>query len=196
MHSTNDINKPLNDSRLLFIRNVIRQLTYSPTGLSASQKSHDTHSLIPASYIFSYWIVIWAAIYIAIKYAFLFSNTELPKQIKWFNPSLVLLVVIIWVFESLLAMVLSGMPVNVSLKQFIVMITIKAIPLWLVWTWDIKLYRDVTITIILFAIYCWYLWLNGTDVFEVYVDLQKSIENDENRTPLEHLLFYYSSQII
>jgi hypothetical protein len=152
-------------------------------------ESQNDVPLIQFSNIFSYWIFIWAIIYIAIKYVCLFSNIELPKQIKWFNPSLVLLVALIWVFESFIGMILRGTPSNITMKYFLVMIIIKAIPLWLVWTWDIDLYRDVTISIVLFVIYCAYLLWNGTNIFEVYEDLGNSIINDEDRTPLEHLLF-------
>jgi len=74
----------------------------------------------------------------------------------------------------------------ILLKYGLSIVFLKAIPLLFVWTWEVSLYRDVSISLILFAIYCVYLWLNGTDLFAVYQDLTKSIENDEDRTPFEY----------
>ena len=142
--------------------------------------------LIPATYIFSYWILIWAVIYIAIKYFYQFKNETLPSNIQQFNPSLVLAVASIWNTESLIKYILIGVPANILFKQTVMIICIKLIPLALVWTNKMNLYRDVAITIVLFSIYCIYLWLNGTDVMSVYKDLMISVENDENRTPFEY----------
>lgn len=144
---------------------------------------HQNH-LIPASYIFSYWIFAWAIAYIFVKYAYALSNTQLPKQIEQFNPSLVLLVALIWNAESLLSVVSSS---SYTIVKYVLMIVcIKAIPLWILWTWDIHLYRDILFSLVLFAVYCVYLWLNKTNFVAVYEDITKSIENNEDRTPFEH----------
>ena len=143
--------------------------------------------LIPASYIFSYWIFIWAVIFIVVQYIYLFSNTKLPKQIKWMNPSLVLLIAFIWNAESLIKMIFANLSPSITFKYTLMIVCIKMIPLWLIWTWDINLYRDLGIGFAVFFIYCIYLWLNGTDFNTVYNDLTESVEKDENRTPFENL---------
>ena len=143
---------------------------------------------IPVFYIFSYWIFIWSIIFIAIKYFYQFSSKQMPYKIKWFNPSLVLLIALIWNTESLIRLIVNNNPLNIILKYTLVIILIKLIPLWLVWTWDMNLYRDMTIALLIFIFYCVYLWFNRTNLFEVYLDLTKSIENDENRTPLEYAI--------
>ena len=112
----------------------------------------------------------------------------MPYKIKWFNPSLVLLIALIWNTESLIRLIVNNNPLNIILKYTLVIILIKLIPLWLVWTWDMNLYRDMTIALLIFIFYCVYLWFNRTNLFEVYLDLTKSIENDENRTPLEYAI--------
>lgn len=145
----------------------------------------ENQNLIPASYIFSYWIFAWALVYIIMKYTYILSKSKMPKQVEWFNPSLVLLVALIWTTESLLHLVVSGASLYMIFKYGLMIVCIKAIPLWFSWTWNINLYRDVSIVLGLFAVYCTYLWLNGTDFSAVYEDLTKSIENDEDRTPFE-----------
>ena len=149
----------------------------------------ESSNLIPASYIFSYWIFGWAVVYIIAKYSYRLSKTNLPKQVEWFNPSLVLIVALIWNTLSLLRLVANGSSVYMIFKYGLMIVCIKAIPLWFSWTWNIDLYRDVSIALGLFAVYCTYLWLNGTDFSAVYEDLTKSIENDENRTPFERYVY-------
>jgi hypothetical protein len=141
---------------------------------------------IPASYIFSYWLFFWALGFIVIKYAYYFANVKIPTQIEWFNPTLVIIVALIWTSESWISLFINGFPIMILLKYGLSIVFLKAVPLLFVWTWDVSLYRDVSISLILFAIYCVYLWLNGTDLFAVYQDLTKSIENDEDRTPFEY----------
>jgi hypothetical protein len=150
-------------------------------------KKSDKKPLIPASYIFSYWILAWAIIYIFVKYFYIFSNSKLPKQIQWFNPTLIVIVAIIWNVESVIGLVNKGKSFNIIFKYALMIVCIKLIPLILIWTWDINLYRDVGIAITVFLFYCVYLWLNNTDYNTVYNDLTESVENDENRTPFEHL---------
>jgi hypothetical protein len=149
-------------------------------------KNENQKNLIPASYIFSFWIFIWAVAYIFVKYAHILSNTKLPKQVEWFNPALILLVALIWNTESLIKLILDGSPFYTIVKYGLMIVFVKAIPLWFVWTWDIDLIRDVSIGVGIFAVYCIYLWLNGTDLFTVYEDINESIQNDEDRTPFEH----------
>ena len=153
--------------------------------MSESSSHSSNQDLIPASYIFSYWIFCWAFGFIAIKYAYYFAKVKMPRQIEWFNPTLVVIVALIWTSESLIAMFINGFPNTILFKYGLSILFLKVIPLFFIWTWDVSLYRDVSFTLALFAIYCWYLWLNGTDFFAVYQDLTKSIENDENRTPFE-----------
>ena len=143
--------------------------------------------LIPASYIFSYWIFVWAVIYIVIKYIYQFSNAKLPKQIQWLNPSLIILVATIWSVESLIKLFYQTASFYVMFKQALMILCIKITPLWFIWTYDINLYRDLGIAFAVFLVYCIYLWLNNTNFNTVYTDLTESVENEENRTPFEHL---------
>jgi len=147
---------------------------------------------IPASYIFSYWIFAWALLFILVKYYYIFLKTPLPKQIKWFNPSLVVLVALIWNTESIAELIVRNVGYYVVFKYTLMTICIKLIPLLLVWTWDINLYRDLSIIAAIFVLYCAYLWVNGTDFFAVYEDLTRSVVNDENRTPFEYYFTVYA----
>jgi hypothetical protein len=149
---------------------------------------------IPPSYIFSYWIFAWAAIYILSIWAFQFSKTNPPKWIEWFNPTLVLLIAFIWTTESLIRFFVNGYSWSIIGKYAASIIAIKAIPLWLLYRlglpfgWNIHTFRDIAVILVMFMIYSIYLWINGTNYEEAYDDLTDSIENDENRTPFEGIV--------
>lgn len=149
---------------------------------------------IPASYIFSYWIFAWAAIYILSIWAFRFSKTNPPKWIEWFNPTLVLLIAFIWTTESLIRLFINGYSWPIVVKYASCIVAIKAIPLWFLYQlglpfgWNIHAIRDIAVMFSMFGIYSIYLWTNGTNFEEAYDDLTDSIENDENRTPFEGIV--------
>lgn len=149
------------------------------------------YPLIPPSYLFSYWIFVWAIIYIIVTYFCNFSGTPLPRIFGSINPTLILLVAFITNTEYLLKLILYGMDTSIVLKYSLVLMILKGIPLWLVWTWDIQLYRDLLLVVLLFVIYYIYLWYNQVDILSVYKDVVKSIENNEDRTPIEYLIAKY-----
>jgi len=146
------------------------------------------NTLIPASYIFSYWIFAWAVAYILVKYAYRLSKSKIPKQIEWFNPSLIFLIALICNMIELILLVMNRSNVYKLFKYALMIVCMKVIPLWLIWSGNINVYRDISIGLGIFAVYTVYLWVNGTDLFAVYADVIKSVNNDEDRTPFEYWL--------
>jgi hypothetical protein len=116
----------------------------------------------------------------------------LHRALHWFNPALVLVIATIWNTLSLIKFFTTGKSWWIIFKYALMIVVIKAIPLWFIWKLylrtDMNALRDVAIFLSVFAIYNAYLWINGTDFVTVYDDLTVSEENDENRTPFEHAL--------
>jgi len=145
---------------------------------------------IPASYIFSYWIFLWAVAYILV----IWFVRDPPKWVQWFNPTFVLLIAFIWTTESLMRLYFIGVSWSVILKYTATILSIKFVPLYLIYRWgipfgwNIHTFRDLGVLVGIFAVYMVYLRVNGTDYETVYADLTDSIEHDENRTPLESAL--------
>lgn len=164
--------------------------------------SNSSSRLIPPSYLFSYWIWLWAIVYILVTSIITLGPAFCKRWIRCgtsyaiatifsINPCLILLIAFITNAGYLIKLALYGMPLTNMLKYVSVLMLLKGIPLWLVWTWDMQLYRDLLPVAILFMIYCMYLWYNQVDIISVYTDVVKSIENNENRTPLEYLIAKY-----
>lgn len=154
-----------------------------------------THNIqkpfIPASYIFSYWILVWGIFYVSALLFYQFvKKSKMPSQIQMLNPALVILVALIWNTLSLIKFVVTGKSWWIIFKYGLMIVLIKAIPLWFLWQnyleSRINGLRDVALFLSVFAVYCAYLWINDTDVFSVYDELTVSEENDENRTPFEY----------
>lgn len=142
---------------------------------------------IPASYIFSYWIFVWAVLYILAIHLI----RDPPKWIQWFNPTFVLLIAFIWTTESLIKLYVQGASWRVMLKYTATIVAIKGLPLYFIYRWgipfgwNIHTFRDLGVLVGIFAVYMVYLRVNGTNYQAVYSDLTDSIERDENRTPFE-----------
>ena len=145
--------------------------------------------LIPASYIFSYWIFVWSVVYVLSVWV-----GFLPNIIQWFNPTFALLIAVIWTTESLIRLYLQGSSWNIILKYASTILAIKVIPLAFIYKmgmpfgWNIHTLRDLGIMFGLFVIYVIYLYINGTTYEAVYSDLTASVEKDENRTPFEGIV--------
>jgi hypothetical protein len=141
-------------------------------------------TIIPASYIFSYWIFIWSVVYILAVWMW-GSPLGIP------NPTLALLIAFIWTSESVAGLYTKGLSSTIILKYVLTIVAIKAIPLFLLYRlglpygWNVETMKDLAIMAGLFAVYNVYLWINRTSYEGVYADLTKSVEKDDNRTPFE-----------
>jgi len=153
-------------------------------------KANKEKALIPISYIFSYWIFAWAVLYIGV--ILFFGSNKMPRWLHWFNPALVLMIATIWNTLSLIKFFVTGKSWWIIFKYALMIVVIKAIPLWFIWKpylrTEMNGLRDTGIFISVFCVYNAYLWINGTDFVTVYEDLTVSEENDENRTPFEYTL--------
>jgi hypothetical protein len=141
------------------------------------------NNIITVDDLFSYWVLLWGFLYI------LFSGSH--KFIyKWLNPILAL-----WfgVLENIIMLVrllyIHPLP-NVSSVQFLLVIIItKAIPIYLLRDHKINWKNDIIVLLLVFTVYNLYLWLvKNTNIFEIYDETEKSIANNENRTPLLALI--------
>ena len=145
--------------------------------------------LIPASYIFSYWIFVWSVVYILSVW-----GGVLRDKMQWFNPTFALLIALIWTTESLVRLYLQGSSWKILVKYASTILAIKVLPLFFIYKlgmpfgWNIHTLRDLGVMFGMFVIYAIYLYINGTTYEAVYSDLTESIDKDENRTPFEGIV--------
>jgi hypothetical protein len=136
---------------------------------------------ITVDMLFSYWLFLWFFLYI------LFSGSH--KWIyKYLNPLLAFYFGLLENITVLIKLIYQGVN-KTSIQFFLVIMVIKVIPIYLLQNHHINWKNDLTILLSLFLIYNLYLWFfKKTNLAEIYEETEKSIANDENRTPLLALI--------
>ena len=134
--------------------------------------------------LFSYWIYFW---FILFYFGQDLSSKYLSHIIKKYaNPSLIFWIALLENIGTLLVLFAKIPPVQWSIlvKYILMILVVKAIPLYLLWPYNIHFYRDIMVILSVFAIYLGYLWLNGTNVFEIYHKTFDYVAKGDSRTPM------------
>lgn len=132
-------------------------------------------------YVFSYWILAWYLLYIA--------------KITKYNPKFVLILGIIENSFLLLFMIIYKTKISSIIIFIIINIFIKIIPYYTVRN-DKIIKKDIIATIILFIIYCLWLYINtGNNVIEFHLKISESVIKDKNETPAMRFINYIVSKI-
>jgi hypothetical protein len=136
-------------------------------------------------YIFSYWIFAWFLIYYFVPIPPLFK--------KYANPLLALWIGIIenlgnLLFSYLVFPEIWQLKHYLRLVNYLIMLCfMKILPIYLLSSHKIMWRNDIFVLCFVFAIYNFYLFLNGTNIVEIYQTTIKSIQKGENKTPLFYL---------
>jgi hypothetical protein len=125
-------------------------------------------------YIFSFWIFAWYLLYIA-------------KIIKY-SPKFVLILGIIENCFLLLFMIIFQTHIINILGFIILNIFIKILPYYSIRNEKITK-KDIIATIVIFIIYCIYLYIcTGYNVINYYIIISSSALKDQNKTPALKIL--------
>ena len=123
--------------------------------------------------IFSYWIFIWYLLYVI-------------KFIKY-NPKFIIGFGIIENIFILLMMFYFGSTIKTIQHFIIINIFIKIIPFYTLK--DTIIYKkDIFASIILFLIYCIWIYINNKSIMEYQNKIVDSLINNKNNTPLMFIL--------
>ena len=139
--------------------------------------------------LFSYWIYFW---FLLFYFGQDLSSKDLSSKDlshiikKYANPSLIFWIALLENIGTLLVLFVKIPQVQLSVlvKYIIMILVVKGIPLYLLWPYNIHFYRDILIILTVFIVYLGYLWLNGTNVFEIYHKTFDYVAKGDNRTPM------------
>lgn len=138
-------------------------------------------------YLFSYWIFAWFLIYYFLPIPLFFK--------KYANPLLGFLIGLIenigqiFLYSTSSPISNTWFENNWIIIYFIMILLFKMIPIYILSNHKILWYNDTLVLLFLFLIYNFYLFLNNTNIIEVYKNTIKSIQTGENKTPF----FYFVS---
>lgn len=123
--------------------------------------------------IFSYWIFIWYLLYVI-------------KFVKY-NPKFIIGFGIIDNIFMLLMMFYFGSTIKTIQHFIIINIFIKVIPFYTLKN-TIIYKKDIFASIILFLIYCIWIYINNKSIMEYQNKIVDSLINNKNNTPLMFIL--------
>ena len=145
-----------------------------------------SNDFIRPDLLFSYWIYFWFILFYFGQDLYL-SSKDLSHIIKKYaNPSLIFWIALLENIGTLLVLFakIPSVQLSVLVKYIIMIVVIKGIPLYLLWPYNIHFYRDIMVILAVFAIYLGYLWLNGTNLFEIYHKTFYHVTKGDNKTPM------------
>jgi len=76
------------------------------------------------------------------------------------------------------------------LKFLFMMFTIKILPIYLLRKYKIKAFENIMSLVIIFIAYNIYLYSNEKNVYDIYMNADKFILKNENKTPIFQLFHY------
>jgi hypothetical protein len=132
--------------------------------------------IIPFYYLFSYWMFTWFA---------LFCLIPLHDTYKiYLNPAVAF---VVGLFENLFTFILILLynpKWSVIWKYIVMMLTMKALPLYYILKTPVNwLYSGIAF-ICVFAVYLEYLYWNKVDFVNTYIETIVSVIKDKNTTPM------------
>jgi hypothetical protein len=136
--------------------------------------------LLRIDLVFSYWIFLW---YIFYLYKF---TTYSPKFILGLG-----------ILENIITfglMVYFGSKMNTLIWFLFINLFIKVIPFYTLRNETIK-WQDINATIILFLVYCVWVYINGESVIEYQNRIIDSLIHNKNATPFMYLISQFKNFI-
>ena len=138
---------------------------YDPTRYTV-----DSSGNIRGDYLFSYWIIVWFFAYYFVK--------------GLVSPIVALILALIENVITFVYLVISGSDVVILMKFLAMMLLIKIAPLWLLMNKRVNWINSTVAFFAVFALYNIYLWMNKTDLIEIYRKTFNSIHSNSDQTPL------------
>ena len=143
--------------------------------------NNNKNDIITVDMLFSYWILLWFFIYILFESSYKWVH-------KYFNPLLAFYFGLLENMFIFIKLFFIGAN-NTSIQFFFIIMLIKAFPIYILQNHHILWKNDLIILILIFLIYNFYLlYMKRTNLYKIYNETEKSISNNENRTPLLALI--------
>lgn len=144
---------------------------------SSRQGNNGNNGNISFDNYFSYWIFLWAVLYIITYWSFkegYLKYSPVSFFIQNCNPFIVVFIAFIFNVISLLLLSFTYKRFIILILYIFVIIIIKVIPLYFLRKMPINIIPNMVSIITLLIIYCIYLASNGHNIFEFY---QKEMYN-------------------
>jgi len=152
--------------------------------IEKNKETMDKIGKIRPDFLFSYWILIWFIVYYLLD-----KTTKYGKLVNLYASPLIGLWIGFWYSIILFIHIILFNPVlSIFIKYSIMLFLIKLFPIYLLRNKQIDYFYDTIGLAVLFGIYNVYLYLNSTNVVEVYQNIDRAILANKNETPFFYLM--------
>lgn len=152
--------------------------------LDKTKNRVDDNGIIRFDFVFSYWLLLWFIIY----YFYNSKTSDIAIVIKkYFNPKLGFIIGLFENILTLLLLIIYGEIFDI-IVFFVNVLLFKMLPIYLLRNDKIKWKNDSLMFLVIFLVYVFYLHINGTSVYNVYLKTAKSLIERKNQTPLYNLI--------
>lgn len=136
--------------------------------------------------IFSYWLLFWALIYSVLTPKIMGLS---PYVYESLNPEIGLWAAMGYDIIQLLYLWINySTHTRILLKMALIIVIIKAIPIFLLRNKKIRLVNNILFVAGLFILYNMYLYVNNSNLKKVYTGINKSLRDGLNTTPMMWVL--------
>lgn len=159
--------------------------TSATTTPPSTDKKKEEDVFVSFDLLFSFWIVAWFIIYFCVN-----KNTSKISVFikKHFNPKLALYLALYSNLFTFFAILIYNPQFIIFIKFTFLIFAIKILPLYLLKNTKIKWVNDTIALIFVFFVYLFYLKINNQNIYDVYINATNSIIQNDNKTPIFHLL--------
>ena len=160
--------------------------------LDPNKNTLDKYGNLRIDYLFSYWIYVWFLIF---YFTIDIKNSSASVFIqKHMNPTIALYFALFENIFTFIYVLVVNADINIVFKFLLMIIVVKILPIYLIRDKKICYENDIYILFLIFGIYNIYLWINDTNIYNVYERTFKAISLGENKTPFYIFLNYLSSR--
>lgn len=148
---------------------------------------------ITADYLFSYWIFAWFIIFILFIKTKIVNNKQKEFIKTYFNPRFALIIALFENIALFIYFVFHNAKNYILFKYIFMIFFFKIIPFILLRKEKVRWCNEISITIVIFILYCVYLELNHIHLHDVIQETSINILSNTNNTPFFRLLQTISS---
>lgn len=129
--------------------------------------------------LFSYWIYVWFFVFYFAK-----GDSSVVECLRFYgNPLFVMLLAFVENVFTLGMLFLDHVRRDILTNYILMILTIKCVPIYLLRHEKMHVWRDLLVFCVIFLVYNLYLWLNGTNLYEIYKETYQSVSTGNSKTP-------------
>lgn len=156
--------------------------------LDPKKNTLDKDGNLRIDWLFSYWVYLWFLIfYFTINVR---NSTAAFFIQKNLNPILALYFALFENIITFLYIIYVNPEIVIIVKFLLMILVVKVLPIYLISDKKINFSNDIYTLMIIFGIYNIWLWVNDTNIYEIYERTINAVSSGDNKTPFYNFINY------